>query len=81
MFNDVIKHLLPSSIVPTHVVFFIFERCCLGEYAKVFGIRIVFSVLPTQVKLGLQMEARFKPISPFPNFLARDNMQHFWQPY
>ena len=80
IFNDVIKHLLSSGTVPTHVVFLNYV-VCVNTLNQVFGIWTIFPAPLTQVKLGLQMEAWFKPSNPFPNFLPRDDIQHFPRPY
>ena len=80
IFNDVIKQLLSSGTVSTHVVF-LNDAVCVNTLNQVFGIWTISSALFTQVKLGLQMEAWFKPSSPFPNYLLRDDIQHFSRPY
>ena len=80
IFNDVIKHLLSNGTVPSHVVF-LNDVVCVNTLNQVFGIWTVLSALLTQVRSGLQMEAWFKPSSPFPNFLPRDDIQHFPRPY
>ena len=78
--NDVIKHLLSSGTVPTHVVF-LNDVVCVNTLDQAFGIWTIFSALLAQVKLGLQMETWLKPNSPFPNFLPRDDIQYYTRPY
>ena len=79
-FHDIIKPLLSSGTVSTHVVF-LNDVVCVNTLNQVFGIWTILSVLLTRVKLGLQMEAWFKPSSLFSNLLPRNDIKHFPRPY
>ena len=78
--NDVIKYLLSSGAVPTHVVF-LKDVVCVSTLNQDFSIWTILSALLTQVKSGLQMEAWFKPSSPFSNLPPKDDIKHFPRPY
>ena len=80
IFNDIIKHLLSSGTVPTHVVF-LNDAVCVNTLNQVFGIWTILFALLIQVKSVLQMEPWLQLSSPFQNFLPRDDIQHFPRPY
>ena len=69
--------LMTSSDIHCQVALF---QPCSNMLKQLFSIWTIFSPLLIQVKLGLHMEAWSKPSSPFPNFLPRDDIQHFPRP-